>query len=174
MRFQKITLNLSPPSVHMSPWPQKFIMCITGMGRSVRSIAQLNAFIITQLRKDFPEEGSLEQPRANWSNLHACHGQKSCSHIFCIAHYDLWLRKVPAYYSPLSLLSTLTSEAHDQSVCISVRMATLDGSPCLPPHARFRPLLRLCLAMCSSAFSSWPMVFRAQSLLMATLGWEIR
>ena len=53
-------------------------------------------------------------------------------------------------------------------------MATLDGSPCLIPHARFRPLLRLCLAMCSSAFSSWPMVFRAQSLLMATLGREIR
>ena len=103
----------------MSPWPQKFIMCITGMDRSVCSIAQLNAFIITQLRKDFLEEGSLEQPRANWSNLHACHGQKSCSLIFCIAHYDLWLRKVPAYYSPV----TLSRNSHlrgTRSICLYI------------------------------------------------------
>ena len=145
------------------------------MGRFFRSIAQLNALQITQLSIDFPEEGSLDQPTANWSNLHACHGQKSCSHnFFCIAHYDLERFLHTILLSHSIFLSTRTSEAHDQSVCISVRMATLDGSPCLIPHARFRPLLRLCLAMCSSAFSSWPMVFRAQSLLMATLRREIR
>ena len=109
-------------------------MHITGMGRFFRSIAQLNALQITQLSIDFPEEGSLDQPTANWSNLHACHGQKSCSHnFFCIAHYDLERFLHTILLSHSIFLSTRTSEAHDQSVCISVRMATLDGSPCLPP-----------------------------------------
>ena len=148
-------LKFLSPLVQITPCPQKLNMHITGMGRFFRHIAHFNALQFTPKRKR--ERRTDQNP--------AFHGPKILlAHFFL--YCTLWLRKFPANYSLLSLHSTRTSDALAQALSESVRMATLAWRRL--SHARFRPLLRLCLAMCSSAFSSWPMVFRAQSLLMAT------